>query len=356
MAYTTIDDPALYFNTVLYTGDIVDGDGTGHDQVITGVGFAPNLLWHKGRNQARLHILADSVRGTGGSPTQMVGISSQDTNAEISTNSYGWIESLDSDGFTVTAGDDSSSKSNNSGANTNTYVAWCWKETATAGFDILLYTGDGANRTISHSLSAVPHFFITKKRSDTSSWKVYHQGSASSPEDVSLSLQGTGAVDDDATYYNDTAPTSSVFSLGTNEDLNADSATFVAYLWTGIQGFSKFGSYTGNGNADGPFIYTGFAPAFVLWKAYNGSLNWIIEDSKRNIAGLGYLNGANSEELYPNVGTAETQAGGRFDFLSNGLKVRDSSSADINGSNSFIYMAFAEAPFVNSNGVPCNAK
>ena len=337
MAYTTIDDPEAYFQIELYTGT-----GSSNARTFDGdTDMQPDLVWIKRRDDDSGHTLLDAVRG-GDKQLFTNTTGAEDDNDET-------VTAFGSDGFTV---------GTNGGVNgdTRTYVAFCWKESATAGFDIVAYTGDGANRTISHSLSAVPHFFITKKRSDTSSWKVYHQGSASSPEDVSLSLQGTGAVDDDATYYNDTAPTSSVFSLGTNEDLNADSATFVAYLWTGIQGFSKFGSYTGNGNADGPFIYTGFAPAFVLWKAYNGSLNWIIEDSKRNIAGLGYLNGANSEELYPNVGTAETQAGGRFDFLSNGLKVRDSSSADINGSNSFIYAAFAEAPFVNSNGVPCNAK
>ena len=186
MAYTTVDDPAQSFNTVLYTGDIVDGDGTYHDQAITGMGFQPNWLWHKGRSHARQHIWADSVRGTGGSPTQMLGLSPQDNGAETNSNTNGWVESLDSDGFTVTSGGDSSSRSNNAGANTNTYVAWGWKsETSfsndasstsvgtidssgsintTAGQSIISWTGTGSAATIAHGLSAVPRMIIVKNR------------------------------------------------------------------------------------------------------------------------------------------------------------------------------------------------
>ena len=194
MAYTTIDDPAQYFNTVLFTGDIQDSDGTGHDQAITGVGFQPDWVWHKCRSHANQHMIVDSARGTGGSPTQMLTISSQDANAEFNSNTNGIVESLDSDGFTVTSGNDSSSKSNNAGANGRTYVDWCWKaETAfshdasatgvgtldsagrintTAGFAVLTTTGTGSAATIGHGLGKAPKLIWVKNRTTQQDWFV----------------------------------------------------------------------------------------------------------------------------------------------------------------------------------------
>jgi len=342
-----LNDPAKFFNIVTWTGDIVDGDGTGHDQAITGVGFQPDLIWHKCRSHANQNIFADSVRGTGGSPTQMLGLSSQDPGAETSANTNGWLESIDSDGYTVTSGNDSSSKSNNAGADGRTYVAWCWKESATAGFDIVAYTGNATNRTISHSLSAIPDFMAVKCRSAAArGWTVWHE-----------TLAGTHAVDfnlTDAQYestgtWNSTTPTSSVFSVGTRLATNDDTETFIAYLFTSKQGFSKFGSYTGNGNADGSFVYTGFRPAFILSKNSDASTNWQMLDSKRDT-----FNPVDNT-LYPDGSYAEAN-GGDIDFLSNGFKVRNSTTDWNTSGETIIYMAFAEAPLVNSNGVPCNAR
>ena len=348
MAYTSIDDPAQYFNTVLYTGDIVDSDGTGHDQAITGVGFQPDFVWHKGRSAARQHIIVDSVRGTGGG-SAMLGISSQDGNAASNSNTNGWIESLDSDGVTVTSGNDSSSKSNNAGANGNTYVIWNWKEDATAGFDIVTYTGNDTNRTISHSLSAVPHWILIKATSRSDFWRVYHQNNTSAPATDYLVLNNTDATSDNATEFQDTAPTSSVFTLGTSGNVNRNSESFVAYLWSEVKGFSKFGSYTGNGSTDGTFSYTGFKPAWLMIKRTDSANSWIIMDTKRNTFN------PMGEELKAEVGDAGNDAT-RWDQLSNGFKLRNAGGAVNASGGSYIYMAFAESPFVNSNGIPTNAR
>jgi hypothetical protein len=348
MAYTTIDDPAQYFNTVLYTGDIVDGDGTGHDQAITGVGFQPNFVWHKGRSHARQHIIVDSVRGTGGSPTQMLGLSSQDNNAETNSNTNGWIESIDSDGITVTSGNDSSSKSNNAGANGNTYVIWNWKEDATAGFDIVTYTGASGDQTFAHSLGAAPEWYLVKERGNTNSWVVNHIGLANQTN-AYLLLNSTDAAGTDS-WFNSTAPSSSVVHANDGDSpTNRNGGTYVMYLWRGIKGFSKFGSFVGNADANGPFVFTGFRPAWVLIKnsSANGE-NWNMFDNKRN-----GFNGS-GEALRANTGEAEYDR--NVDFLANGFKIRDSSGEVSGDGNTLIYMAFAEAPFVNSNGVPCNAK
>ena len=353
MAYTTIDDPAQYFNTITWTGDIVDSDGTGHDQAVTGVGFQPNFIWHKCRSHANQHIWADSVRGTGGSPTQMLGISPQDTGAETNSNTNGWIESIDSDGYTVTSGNDSSSKSNNAGANGRTYVAWNWKEDATAGFDIVSYTGNSSDGTttqdISHSLSAVPHWIIVKNRADSTNWAVYHKGNTSAPETEVIYLNATSATSDDSAFFGDTAPTSSQFRVGGDNGVNGNSDSMIAYVWSEVKGFSKFGSFVGNADANGPFIYTGFKPAWVLIKnsSANGE-NWNMFDNKRN-----GFNGS-GEALRPNTNEAEYDR--NVDFLANGFKIRDSSGEVSGDGNTLIYMAFAESPFVNSNKVPTNAR
>jgi len=349
MAYTTIDDPAQYFNTVLYTGDIVDSDGTGHDQAITGVGFQPDFVWHKGRSHARQHIIVDSVRGTGGG-SAMLGISSQDGNAASNSNTNGWIESIDSDGITVTSGNDSSSKSNNAGANGNTYVIWNWKEDATAGFDIVTYTGNDTNRTISHSLSAVPHWILIKATSRSDFWRVYHHKNTSAPATDYLTLNATDATSDNATEFQDTVPTSSVFTLGTSGNVNRNSESFVAYLWSEVKGFSKFGKYSANNNADGPFIYLGFRPAWLMLKVMDGNTGgWDLYDNKR-----GAFNGEISM-LQANAGSAQATSDA-VDFLSNGFKIRNTSGNQNGSGDTIVYMAFAESPFVNSNGIPTNAR
>ena len=334
MAYTTIDNPELYFQVKTYTG-------TGSSNAFTLDGdedMQPNLVWIKHRAEAHNHYLYDSVRGV------QLKLSSNTTAAEIDMGSGAdaGLTAFGSDGFTI-GGDTDENASGES------FVAWCWKESADAGMDIVGYTGNGSNRTISHSLSAVPNWMILKNRDASKSWVVYHSANTSAPETEYLLLDGSGATTDFAGYFNDTAPTSSVFSVGTGTDANASGDDFIAYLWSEKQGFSKFGSFSGTGNADGAYVHLGFRPAMVILKRTSGTSNWYIYDSKR----LGY--NVDNNELYANTNNAE-QTDDRIDFLSNGFKMR-TSNATVNGTSStLIFMAFAEAPFVNSNGVPCNAR
>ena len=346
--YTTIDDAGLYFNSVKFTGDVVDGDGTYHDQAVTGVGFQPDLLWHKGVTGARPNYLVDSVRGQGGSPTNMLHLSSTNNEAEISENTNGHIKSLDSDGWTTVSGNDSSSRANNSNLNGEEYIGWCWKESATAGFDMVGYEGTGSARTISHSLSAVPHFMIFKNRERAVAWIVYHKHNLiAAPETDFLYLDTDAATNDDAGHFNDTAPTSSVFSVATAYGTNYSGEDIIAYLWSEKQGFSKFGSYEGNGNANGTFVYTGFRPAFIMTKSVDSTSSWHMFDNKR----LGYNVDNNPLTAQENTAAVTTDM---IDILSNGFKLRI--ATDPNVAETYVYVAFAEAPFVNSNGVPCNAR
>ena len=329
-AYTTIDNPGAYFNTVLWTGNATTSTA------ITGVGFQPDMTWIKERSQTRSHVLFDVVRGA----TVQLNPNDSASDATVAES----LQSFDADGFTV--GDATSV--NESG---ETYVGWNWKESATAGFDIVGYTGNETARTIAHSLSAVPKMMIFKNTGSSSSeWPVYHGANTSAPATDRLFLSGTHATGDNSTFFNDTAPTSSVFSVGDSSDVNEASEITISYLFAEKQGFSKFGSYTGNGNADGAFVYTGFRPAFVMVKESSTTNSWRILDNKRspiNVANLA---------LKADMSSAEFTADHETDFLSNGFKARTSDSNINRSSGTYIYMAFAEAPFVNSNGVPCNAR
>ena len=329
-AYTAIDDPGLYFNTVLYTGD---GAST---LAITGVGFQPDFTWIKVRTLTHNHTLFDSVRGA----TKV--LESNLTNAENARANS--LKSFDTDGFTLGDWDNVNDAS-------DTFVGWNWKESATAGFDIVLYTGNATARTISHSLSAVPKVIMPKSRSATYEWRLYHAGNTSAPETDFIVLNQDYATTDNLGAWNDTAPTSSVFTLGDGETPNNDGTTYVTYLWSEVQGFSKFGSYTGNGNDDGPFIYTGFRPAWTMIKLTSGTDNWVVDDNKRSTSNI------MQNTLFPNANTAEyTGSAYGIDFLSNGFKIRNDDGQYNNSGGTYIYMAFAEAPFVNSEGVPCNAR
>ena len=334
-AYTTVDNPELYFQTVLWTGN--DTTAT----AITGVGFQPDMTWIKERSQVRSHVLFDVVRGA----TVQLNPNDSASDATVAES----LQSFDADGFTV--GDATSV--NESG---ETYVGWNWKETADAGFDIVAYTGDGSNRTISHSLSAVPKFFMIKNRSSTYNWRGYH---SSLGADKNISWEMTAAEQTGTNYWQDTAPTSSVFSLGDQNETNQSTYTFINYLWSEKQGFSKFGSFTGNGSTDGTFVFCGFRPALIMCKRTDSTGSWYMCDNKRvgfngrpnNTASVG------NPELSAN--DSRSEAGGNtnvMDIFSNGFKLIQS-GAEINASGgTFIYMAWAEAPFVNSNGVPCNAR
>ena len=340
MAYTTIDDPEAYFQVKTYTGNS-DHYETGDSQAITFDGdedMSPDLVWIKSRTQGGTgyngnHVVFDSVRGT----TKRIAPST--TEAELTQSG---VTAFGSDGFTVGPYD----MMNSDG---DAFVAYCWKESATAGFDILTYTGNATNRTIAHNLSAVPQVVIVKRRDAVTAWSSLHLNGVGS--DYRMVLNDTAAKEDDATFWQDTDPTSSVFSLGTSSSTNVNTGTYVAYCFAEKQGYSKFGNYTGNGNADGAFVYTGFRPAYVMIKRTDSANSWMIYDAKRNPINLA------DNPLYAEGNDAEgTSSAASLDFLSNGFKLRGTGSA-INASGaSMIYMCFAEAPFVNSNGVPCNAR
>ena len=257
--YTTIDNPGLFFNTVLYTGN-------GSTNAITGVGFQPDWAWLKNRSSSYHHRLFDSVRGT------TKNLSSNRTDAE-STESG--LTSFDSDGFTL---------GSDGGANNNTdsYASWNWlgangtasnsdgsisstvSANQTAGFSIVSYTGNAtAGATIGHGLGATPQWVIVKNRINAQNWFIYHIGIGATKV---IYLDLTNAPQTLTQGWNDTAPTSSVVSLGTEAGTNQSGSNMIAYCFAEKQGYSKFGSYTGNGNADGTFVYTGFKPAWVMIK------------------------------------------------------------------------------------------
>jgi hypothetical protein len=317
----------------LYTGN-----GTG--QSITGVGFQPDWVWIKGRSGATDHALYDAVRGV---QKQII----SDSSAAETTETTG-LTAFGSDGFTTGL----LLQLNTISA---TYVAWNWKANGsgstntsgsitstvsantTSGFSVVTYTGTGANATVGHGLGVAPSFIIVKRRDAGSSWNCYQISLGASQY---IQIDGTAGAATNTGVWNNTAPTSSVFSIGTAfAGVNASGSTHVAYCFAEVAGYSKFGSYTGNGSTDGPFIYCGFRPAYVMFKNASVSGAWEVYDTARNTY--------NSVDNYllPNVSDAEGVATNRFDYLSNGVKVRNTGGS-INGSgNTIIFMAFASNPF-----------
>ena len=353
-AYTTIDDPSAYMKVQLYTGNYSTNAISFNDTDTT---MQPDLIITKDRNDGSWFITADSVRGANKI------LNTNDTAAETTETTY--VNSFDSNGFTLGA-----NNGNNESGEPN--VAWCWKAGTTssgtttgsgtgtsyntsindtAGFQITTYTGnDTGGHTIPVALSTAPHFMIFKQRNDVYAWGVYHHKNTSAPETEVLELHGTSATADDNTFLNDVAPTSSVVTLGPAGDWgNEDSKTIVAYFWSEKQGYSKFGTYVGNDNADGTFVYLGFRPAWVMTKKTSASgASWQICDNKRP----GY-NPIDDSFSADSAAAEATHVA--MDFCSNGFKCRNS-NRDSNHNATYIYAAFAEAPFVNSNGVPCNAR
>ena len=338
MAYTAIDDPEAYFQVKLYTGD-----GADPTRAITLDGdtdMSPNLILFKNRGGNHGTRVIDSVRGVNEV------LVTHTTTAESTDDQYGYLASFDSDGFTTQKG--SSGDQWNVNKTSDTYVAWCWKESATAGFDIISYTGDGSDRDLSHSLSASPEFIIIKQRSGSQDWSTQSTALGLANyvilNDTNASAGTSGALVD--------AVSSSTISVDDNAYVNENTSTYIGYLWRSVQGFSAMGKYTGNGNADGAFIYTGFRPAYIMIRDTGNAENWFLFDNKRD----GY--NVNKVLLYANTITADTTTGAnQIDLLSNGFKCRSTDNGtNRSGATGFIYMAFAEAPFVNSNGVPCNAR
>jgi hypothetical protein len=345
--------PSEHFNTVLYTG--TDDTGSGHS--ITGVGFEPSFVWTKDRDAAYGHYLFDAVRGTGVTK----GLRSNTTADEgMANESYDALSSFDSDGFTITGTAFGSLYQDRSSAD---YVAWNWKANGSgssntdgdidstvsanvdAGFSIVSYTGSGTGGdTVGHGLSKAPEMIIVKTRNDVEDWGVYHASNTSEPETDRLKLNSTVATADNAGFWNDTAPTSSVFTVGTANTTNWSTKTYIAYCFHSVDGYSKVGSYEGNDSTDGTFVYTGFRPAFIMFKSVDTGDSWVITDTDRDTSNDGV-----TQKLYPN-GSFEEQTASNFivDHLSNGFKLRQTSN-QINNASTYIYLAFAETPFKYSN-------
>ena len=342
LTVSNLSDPAIalpsaHFNTVTYTGN-------GSTQSISGVGHQPDWVWIKNRSAADNNKLTDAVRGV----TNEIESNSDDAEA---TNADG-LTAFDSDGFSL--GDDDEYNTN-----TENYVSWNWKgngagssntdgsinttktsANTTAGFSISTYTGTGSAATIGHGLGVAPELVIVKNRGVADPWAVLSM--AGSDETDYLVLSTTAAVADDSTYWNDTAPTSSVFSIGTAHNVNASSETYVAYCFASKDAYSSIGSYTGNGAADGPMIATGFRPAWLLVKRTDATNNWVIYDVKRNTFN------AIDKTIYTDTAAAEgTYSGG--DILSNGFKVRYTGGMLNTDGGTYLYMAFAESPFKTAN-------
>ena len=343
-----INKPNEYFNTKLYIGNSTD------NHAITGVNFQPDLVWIKRRNQAANHNLFDSVRGA----TKT--IKSNLTNAEATVADT--LKSFDADGFTL--GDDATVGEVN--PITYTMASWNWlaggtgvsntvgditstvSANTTSGFSIVSYTGTGANATVGHGLGSAPAFIIFKDRSTTKDWFVYHQ-SISPATGGKLNLTVNPGAD--PSYFNNTAPTSSVFSIGDANTTNPSGNNMIAYCFAEKKGFSKFGSYTGNGSADGTFVYTGFKPAwFMVKKSSASGDSWVIIDNTR--FPYNYVD----KFIYADEADAESGSAERLDFLSNGIKIRATHTFINTSGATYIYMAFAENPLVGTNNIPATAR
>tara|TARA_B100000212_G_scaffold75656_1_gene53547 strand:- start:170 stop:2803 length:2634 start_codon:yes stop_codon:yes gene_type:complete len=361
-----------HFNTLLYTGNSTN------NRAITGLGFQPDWVWIKKRNATMSHFLVDSSRGLASNGTGNGNFRQLATNFVYheedtgNNSSDGGMASFDADGFTLGKGSNDASADTayqRNNANSSTYVAWNWKANGgtkttvsigdissgvpsiasevqantKAGFSIVLYTGTGASSgTIAHGLGAVPKQIWVKNRDAAYNWKVYHAKNTSAPETDYLVLDTTDATADNVTHWNDTAPDANVFTIGSSNGLIRNNDKYVAYCFTEIEGYSKFGSYTGNGSTDGTFVFTGFRPAFVLGKSSSSSGdNWFIFDNKRDVDNVV------GADLNPDSSAAEATST-YMDFVSNGFKLRATSGL-VNDATSFIYMAFAEAPFKFAN-------
>ena len=356
MAYISFQ-PSDYFNTKLYTG-------TGATNAQTGIGFQPDWVWIQNRGGTYANVFFDAPRGV----TKL--IEPQGTGAQATVADS--LTSFDSDGFTL--GADSSNYCNKS---SNTYAAWNWRAgggagssntdgsinttttsvDTTAGISLSTYSGTGSAATIGHGLGVVPQLIIVKNTYQSEDWIVYHHkiddassGGGGAPEDKYLNLNDTGSRADN-TFWNDTAPTNQVFSVGTSTSVNQAGGTFLAYCFAEKKGFSKFGSYEGNGNNDGPFCYTGFSPAYIIIKVYNGTTGgWYIFDNKRP----GY--NADASRMLANDGSTADAGTGYIDITSTGFKLRHNAD-DYNGANmNYAFIAFAAEPVVSSNNVPATAK
>jgi len=350
MAYTNINDPSAYFQTAsVWTGGsstlAITNDGNSDLQ--------PDWVWIKCTNASQPHALVDSSRGTSKY------LESASDAGEVTDT--GRLQSFDTDGFTLAG---NSGPVNTAGG---TYVGWQWKAnggttssntdgtiTSTvqantdAGFSIVQYTGTGTAATIGHGLGVAPAMYIVKNRDQVgTNWTVFHKDLTSNA--YSLYLNDNSAQSNAVGYWNGTSPTSTVFSIkNTSGDVNTNTEDYVVYCFANKQGYSKFGSYVGNGNVNGTFVYTGFKPAWVMTKEVNAAGSWVIYDNKRDTFN------PETKYLVAEANGAESTFT-QYDFVSNGFKFRTSGSENSSG-NKHIYMAFAENPFTTSTGIPTTAR
>jgi hypothetical protein len=344
----TIPDGSKQMYINLYTG-------TGGSQSLINnspsnpAGFQSGLQWFKSRSNATNNVLHDVLRGTNG-----INRLYSDSTAAEATTGDGFI-SINSNGFTL----DGTGAGGDVNASTRTYVAWQWAAPSsgttntagsitssvaantTAGFSVVTYTGNSTGATVGHGLGATPGMIIIKNRAAASNWRVWHSAFSSTTQNY-LSLNLVNAIGSDATIWNNTAPTSSVFSVGNDSSVNTSPNTYVAYCWAPIAGYSAFGKYTGNNSTDGPFVYTGFRPRWIMIKADGGGTSWTMYDTARNTYN------ATINQLFANQTAAEGTAYS-IDVLSNGFKIR-SLTSNLNDSGvTMIYAAFAENPFKYAN-------
>ena len=347
MAYTTINKSSDFFNTKLYTGN-------GSTQTITGVGFQPDFTWIKQRNGATAHFLFDVLRG----PLYRLQSNSSNTSVSAADTLTSW----NSDGFALGG-------ENDTGGSGRTFASWNWKgngagsantagsinstvsANTTSGFSIVKYTGYGGNSTIGHGLNSPVKAIFTKALNASDSWTCGFQGMPDAWSDY-LRLDTNTVFGTNTDIWQNTAPTNSLFYVG-HGDTNTAGRDYIAYCFADVQGYSKVSSsYTGNGNADGSFVYTGFKPAFLLIKnTTTGSTDWCLRDNKRSPFNV------TQHTLFPNTNDSESSGGTSYDidFLSNGFKIRNTSSRFNTSGNTYIYMAFAAAPLVGTNNIPANA-
>ena len=352
MAYTDIDDPTLYFSSTIWTGNATDDRAI----VIDGTGMQPDFVWIKSRNDTDNHRLVDSVRGA------TKHMESDGSGAEQTSSN---VKTFTSTGVTL-------STNGSVNANSELYASWAWKAgtafsndasstsvgsidsagsvNTDAGISVITFTGTGANATVAHGLGVIPKFFVIKSRSNANGWIVYH-GSLGAGKAISWNLADAAFAT--GSRWNSTEPTSTVFSLGSAADVNRSSGTHVCYAFAEKQGYSKFGTYTGNANADGPYIYTGFKPAFFIYKNTNTSgEEWKILDNKRDP-----FNRGSQRNLNAHTNTAESDDTNSIgEFVSNGVKIRSAHNNINKSGDKFIYLAFAENPFVTSTGIPTTAR
>jgi hypothetical protein len=350
MAYTTINNPSAHFHTQLYAGtgslNSVTNDANSGN-------FKPDWIQIKNRDAGWSAIVTDSNRGVNRS------LFTPATDAQITDNARGYVSAFNTDGFTVGAGSGGSDNVNTNGQN---YVAWQWKANGgttasnydgsitstvqantTAGFSMVTWTGTGSNGTVGHGLNAAPDFIIFKNYTANQNWVTYHSVLGNGG---GMYLNLTNSFNTASSWYQDQSPTSDYFYVGTNTKTNG--GTMIAYCFTDIKGYSKFGKYSGNGDVDGPFVYTGFKPAWLMVKRSDTSGDWLIWDTKRSTYNI------SNKVLKADSSGAENSGYWDIDFLSNGFKVRKA-DGELNGTT-LTFMAFAENPLVATNDVIALAK